>query len=228
MVDTSNFAGASALVGFTPSPTLVSQLPNRSAVPTRTATPTPARRPRRHLTSGGSDETVDFGYYKPITIGDFVWNDSNANGIQDSGEPGINGVTLTLTGTSGTGAAVTDHATTTGNGAYLFTEAPGTYTVTVDASNFTGSGALAATPDADAAGEQLPPSIATRTRAGRRRRRCPAAPATDRRLRLLPAGHRSATSSGTTPTATGSRTRRAGDRRRDRHPHRHQRLRARR
>src|SRR4051812_33965544 len=35
----------------------------------------------------------------PVTIGDFVWNDVNANGVQDSGEPGIPGVTLTLTGT---------------------------------------------------------------------------------------------------------------------------------
>lgn len=29
-------------------------------------------------------------------IGNFVWMDTNANGLQDSGEPGINGVTITL------------------------------------------------------------------------------------------------------------------------------------
>src|SRR5262249_8990485 len=40
------------------------------------------------------------------------------------------------------GTSVTDHATTDNNGKYLFTEAPGTYTVTVDSGNFTGSGAL--------------------------------------------------------------------------------------
>jgi hypothetical protein len=34
-------------------------------------------------------------------IGDFVWNDQNGNGLQDSGEPGINGVTVTLTDTAG-------------------------------------------------------------------------------------------------------------------------------
>src|SRR5205814_456788 len=34
------------------------------------------------------------------------------------------------------------HATTDASGLYLFTEPPGTYTVTVDASNFTGTGAL--------------------------------------------------------------------------------------
>ena len=30
------------------------------------------------------------------TIGDFVWNDANQNGIQDSGEVGINGVNVSL------------------------------------------------------------------------------------------------------------------------------------
>ena len=143
MVDTSNFAAGGALAGFTPSPTLVSQLPNPICGPDQDSNANPSPTTPPTLTSGGSDETVDFGYYKPITIGDFVWNDSNANGIQDSGEAGINGVTLTLTGTNGSGQSVTDHATTSGNGGYLFTEAPGTYTVTVDASNFTTGGALA-------------------------------------------------------------------------------------
>src|SRR5205807_557458 len=95
------------------------------------------------LPSGGSDGRIDFGYYKPVTIGDFVWNDVNGNGIQNSGEPGIAGVTLTLTGSTGAGVSVTDHATTSASGAYQFTEAPGTYTVTVDAGNFTGTGVLA-------------------------------------------------------------------------------------
>jgi len=29
-------------------------------------------------------------------IGNFVWFDANANGLQDTGEPGINGCTITL------------------------------------------------------------------------------------------------------------------------------------
>jgi hypothetical protein len=104
---------------------------------------TPSSTTPATLPSGGSDQSIDFGFYQPVTIGNFVWNDSNANGIQKSGEPGINGVTLTLTGTNGAGVSVTDHATTSGNGAYLFTEAPGTYTVTVDSTNFSSGGALA-------------------------------------------------------------------------------------
>jgi uncharacterized repeat protein (TIGR01451 family) len=77
-----------------------------------------------------------------VTIGDFVWNDTNQDGCQDAGELGIPGVKLTLTGTSGSGASITDHATTDNTGHYNFTEPPGTYTVTVDASNFASGGTL--------------------------------------------------------------------------------------
>ncbi|MBK9151773.1 MAG: hypothetical protein IPM26_12610 [Saprospiraceae bacterium] len=44
---------------------------------------------------------MDAGYYRPATIGDFVWDDKNANGVQDAGEPGIPGLTVTLSGTAG-------------------------------------------------------------------------------------------------------------------------------
>src|SRR5439155_1097798 len=40
-------------------------------------------------------------------IGDFVWNDLNDNGVQDAGEPGIAGLTVTLSGTS-SGTTVTN------------------------------------------------------------------------------------------------------------------------
>ncbi len=87
--------------------------------------------------------TTVVGTNLPAALGDFVWEDLNANGIQDSGEPGINGVTLTLTGTTGAGVPVTQTTTTAGNGGYLFSNLPpGTYSVTVDASNFSGAGAL--------------------------------------------------------------------------------------
>src|SRR5207245_2210108 len=57
------------------------------------------------LASGGSDQTIDFGFFQPGSIGDFVCSDLNGNGVQDAGEPGINGVTLTLTGTTGAGVS---------------------------------------------------------------------------------------------------------------------------
>jgi hypothetical protein len=84
------------------------------------------------LGAGVAATDYNFGEILPVTIGDFVWNDANANGIQDAGELGIGGVTLNLTGTNVAGAAVTDSTTTDASGHYLFTEAPGTYSVSVD------------------------------------------------------------------------------------------------
>src|SRR6185369_1563345 len=81
------------------------------------------------LTSGGSDVTVDFGYYKPVTIGDLVWQDTNGNGIQDSGEPGIVGVTVRLF----SGTTLVSTTTTGASGTYQFNGlAPGSYSVQVD------------------------------------------------------------------------------------------------
>ena len=52
-------------------------------------------------------------------LGDRVWNDTNANGVQDIGERGVAGITLLLlTGCSGTTVAAT--RTTNVNGDYLF------------------------------------------------------------------------------------------------------------
>ncbi len=46
--------------------------------------------------SGDSNLTLDAGIYNPIVIGDFVWEDDNYNGIQDSGENGVSGVVVKL------------------------------------------------------------------------------------------------------------------------------------
>src|SRR5204862_133986 len=135
-VDASNFSGAGALVGYNVSPTL------QGGDTTKDSNPNPSGTTPGTLTGGSSDLTVDFGYYKNVTIGDFVWNDTNANGIQDSGETGINGVPLTLTGTNVSGGADPHHPPTIPTRRSSDLEAPGTYTVTVDASNFSGAGTL--------------------------------------------------------------------------------------
>jgi hypothetical protein len=62
----------------------------------------------------------------PITIGDFVWDDLNADGIQDSGEPGISNVVVVLYNATNGVAGVT---TTDVAGAYAFQVREGTYTV---------------------------------------------------------------------------------------------------
>ena len=49
------------------------------------------------LPDGGAVLTADFGYYfGTASVGDFVWLDANANGIQDAGEPGIADVEVEL------------------------------------------------------------------------------------------------------------------------------------
>ena len=60
-------------------------------------------------------------------LGDFVWNDLNGNGVQDSGEPGVPNVTVQLLNCSGTMLAQT---TTDAGGLYLFANlSPGGYRV---------------------------------------------------------------------------------------------------
>ena len=77
--------------------------------------------------SEGEDSTGnDYLDTMPVTIGNFVWNDTNANGIQDAGEAGIEGVTVNLIDASGT---VIDTTTTMANGEYTFETMPGTYSV---------------------------------------------------------------------------------------------------
>jgi choice-of-anchor A domain-containing protein/uncharacterized repeat protein (TIGR01451 family) len=75
-------------------------------------------------------------------IGDFIWHDTNLNGIQDAGENGIPGVVVELL----TGTTVIATTTTDVNGKYLFSNLPnGTFGVRVAASNYTVGGALYST-----------------------------------------------------------------------------------
>ena len=138
-VDATNLSAGGPLAGLTASPAGV-------GAKTSPATTT--------LAAGTSDLTLDFGYYTSgsgnggglqlVTIGDYVWFDLNGNGIQDDGSSaGIAGVGLTLTGTNASGTKVTGHTTTSAAGHYTFIEAPGTYTVTVDTTNFSTGGPLA-------------------------------------------------------------------------------------
>ncbi|MBK8472485.1 MAG: carboxypeptidase regulatory-like domain-containing protein [Sphingobacteriales bacterium] len=68
------------------------------------------------LSPGEHDPTIDAGFYQPASLGDFVWLDNDGDGVQDPGEPGIPGVTVTLTLPDGTTlTTVTDN-----DGLYLF------------------------------------------------------------------------------------------------------------
>src|SRR5690606_11132388 len=80
-------------------------------------------------TSGQVDNTVDAGFYQVATIGDFIWHDTNGDGIQDAGESGISNVVVNLLDANSNIVAST---TTDMNGAYAFTNVvPGTYAVEV-------------------------------------------------------------------------------------------------
>lgn len=78
----------------------------------------------------GEDTLDDFNAAKPVfldaEIGDFVWSDSNADGIQDDGEPGVAGLPVNLLDANGN---VVDSTTTDGAGEYLFIVTPGSYMV---------------------------------------------------------------------------------------------------
>ena len=93
--------------------------------------------------SEGVDPTWDAGVVlKAVSVGDLVWVDTNRDGRQDPGEPGIRGVVLDIVGPDGN--PVTDvygkpvpPATTDDNGGYSFDHLPAlsdgqTYTVRID------------------------------------------------------------------------------------------------
>ena len=76
------------------------------------------------ITSGEEEMKWDAGLIKYASIGDFVWNDLNGNGLQDSGEAGMAGIEVKLYGTGG----FIKNTTTDGNGNYLFNDIlPGQY-----------------------------------------------------------------------------------------------------
>lgn len=78
--------------------------------------------PHRSTHVLGAAETnldQDFGYLRPpASLGDTVWHDLDADGIQDGNEPGIPGVTVTL---FVDGGAAIDSTTTGAAGDYQFT-----------------------------------------------------------------------------------------------------------
>ena len=90
------------------------------------------------LTSAAPNATkIDFGFVKPVSLGNFVWFDANKNGIQDADEVGVAGVTVTLDGQLDMDLVVdadgnpVKPVTTDANGKYVFTNLlPSSYGVT--------------------------------------------------------------------------------------------------
>lgn len=107
-----------------------------------------------------NDFSIDAGLYRLASLGDRVWNDKNANGIQDAGEVGIPGVKVTLLDKDGNPAKYGDgtivpDVTTDANGNYKFENLePGLYKVKFENPNgdykFTINNPLDSSKDSDA------------------------------------------------------------------------------
>jgi hypothetical protein len=91
------------------------------------------------------DMTVDFGFFGTVAVGDFVWVDLDGDGLQDSGEPGLEGVEVTLFNADN-GQEVMEDAfgnpvvpqLTDNMGAYRFDDLlPGNYFLVFDAGGVT-------------------------------------------------------------------------------------------
>ena len=79
------------------------------------------------LSPGETDLTWDAGLFRKASIGDRVWLDCDADGVQDAGEVGVANVTVNLLNSAG---AVVATQQTNSSGNYLFTGlTPGAYSV---------------------------------------------------------------------------------------------------
>jgi hypothetical protein len=106
---------------------------------------TEVRRLEIHFPKGGAAASVVScrNQAQPTyTLGSLIWSDSNSNGLQDVGEPGIAGVELELT-LSGQSYVIAS-TTTNAGGEYLFSNLPtGNYEVKIASSNFNAGKPLA-------------------------------------------------------------------------------------
>ena len=91
-----------------------------------------------NITLGPGDLAVGFCFADTIgSIGDFVWCDSNGNGLPEAGEPALSNVVVVISGTDASGQSVVRTTITDAQGFYEATRLlAGSYTVTADLSAF--------------------------------------------------------------------------------------------
>ncbi len=123
-------------VGFEPPAGYVFSDPGTASDPGKDsdANPTSGRTVSINLVAGQQDLTWDAGLWQPASLGDYVWVDGNADGMQDPTESGIAGIKVNLL--DGAADPILDTGgnpvttLTAGDGSYEFTGLrPGSYRV---------------------------------------------------------------------------------------------------
>ncbi|MEM7126867.1 MAG: SdrD B-like domain-containing protein [Chloroflexota bacterium] len=80
--------------------------------------------------AGTEVRTYDFGFINPASVGNYVWDDQNGDGVQDNEEPGFAEITITLLDSNG---AIVDTQVTDATGRYHFRDVvPGLYSIQFD------------------------------------------------------------------------------------------------
>lgn len=129
-----NLDAGTYIVGFSgfPAGYSLSTLPNAGSDDTKDsdADPVTGKTGPVTLLPGQINTTVDAALRNPAVLarlGNYVWNDVNGNGHQETGEPGVPGVSVYLLNSAG---AVIKNTVTDANGLYMFTDlAAGTYRI---------------------------------------------------------------------------------------------------
>lgn len=117
------------------------------------------------LGTGGSSTANNFGEVRAASLAGRVYQDADYNGAAGAGDPGIAGVTVTLSGTDMFGNAVSKTTTTAaGTGAYAFANlVPGSYTLTETQPAAFADGSDAAGTAGGTAGNDVVSAIALRS-----------------------------------------------------------------
>ncbi|MBT2336328.1 DUF11 domain-containing protein [Variovorax paradoxus] len=117
------------------------------------------------LGAGGTSAANNFGEVRPSSLAGRVYRDADYSGAASAGDPGIAGVTVTLTGTDMFGNPVSTTATTAGGtGNYAFNNlTPGTYVVTETQPAAFADGSDAAGSAGGTAGNDVVSAIALRS-----------------------------------------------------------------